>query len=408
MSTDMTAAQPDLADEALNFLTDPSSRRNPWEFYRRLRADSPVHRTSVGTWLVSGYEQANEVLRNDAVMSRRVAGLAHCLQDDPEAKRISTSRMLYNDRPEHTRLRRLVSNAFTRRGVDLWQPRIRQVAHGRLDVLESSGHMDLVHDYSYPVVENIIVELLGIRHGDLPRFIAWSKAMTDAPPGADLLPYREAANRATFEVAAYVRQRIEERRARPQEDLLTKLIEAEDAEDGRLAEHELIAMTFELIFAGYETTSNFIANGMLCLLRHPDQLRALISDRTLLPGAIDEMLRFDSPAPMPMPRVTLEDVRVGGELIPSGSTVVVLLAAANRDPSVFDDPDTFNIRRADNPFISFGFGAHYCIGAHLARLESTEFLTALLDRLPGIRQDGEATWSDHQFFRALDKLPVAW
>jgi cytochrome P450 len=408
MSTNLTGPELDVGAEAATYLTDPSSRRDPWGFYRRLRQSSAVHHTSVGTWLVSGYEEANEVLRSDAVMSRREAGLAHCLQDDPEAKRISTSRMLYNDRPEHTRLRRLVSNAFTRRGVERWEKRVRQVAHERLDALEPLGRMDLVHDYSYPVVENIIVELLGIRHGDLPRFIAWSKAMTDAPPGADLDPYRVAANTATLEVAAYVRERIAERRERPQEDLLTKLIQAEDAEDGRLHEHELIAMTFELIFAGYETTSNLIGNGMLCLLQHPDQLRALMHDRTLLPGAIDEMLRFDSPVPMPMPRVTLEDFRVGGQLIPAGSTVVVLLAAANRDPSTFDNPDSFDIRRKDNAFISFGFGAHYCIGAQLARVESTGFFTALFDRLPGIRQEGEAVWSDHQFFRSLEKLPVAW
>ena len=150
MSTNLTGPELDVDAEAARYLTDPSSRRDPWGFYRRLRQSSAVHHTSVGTWLVSGYEEANEVLRNDAVMSRREAGLAHCLQDDPEAKRISTSRMLYNDRPEHTRLRRLVSNAFTRRGVERWEKRVRQVAHERLDALEPLGRMDLVHDYSYP------------------------------------------------------------------------------------------------------------------------------------------------------------------------------------------------------------------------------------------------------------------
>ena len=404
----MTVDQLDLADEAMRFLTDPSSRHDPAAFYARLREQSPVHRTDAGVWLVSSYAAASEVLRNDAILSRREAALKHVALDDPEARLLFTSRMLFNDRPEHTRLRRLVSHAFTRASVGRWTNRIRELTELHLDALVPDERMELVHDFAYPVVEQVITELLGIRHGDLPLFLEWSTAMTEPSPGSDLSEYRRAATQATLEVAAYVRERVAERRADPADDLLTELIAAEDQEDGRLAEHELTAMTFELIFAGHETTSNFLGNGVYCLLQHPDQLADLRHDRTLLPGAIDEMLRYESPAPMPLPRVAIGTVEIGGQTIQPGDTVVVLLAAANRDPNVFPDPETFDIRRRDNNYISFGFGAHYCLGHALARLESTEILDALLDRLPGLRLDGEAQWSDHQFFRSLASLPVSW
>jgi len=404
----MTVDQLDLADEAMRFLTDPPSRHHPAAFYARLREQSPVHRTDAGVWLVSSYAAASEVLRNDAILSRREAALKHVALDDPEARLLFTSRMLFNDRPEHTRLRRLVSHAFTRASVGRWTNRIRELAELHLDALVPDERMELVHDFAYPVVEQVITELLGIRHGDLPLFLKWSTAMTEPSPGSDLSEYRRAATQATLEVAAYVRERVAERRADPADDLLTELIAAEDQEDGRLAEHELTAMTFELIFAGHETTSNFLGNGVYCLLQHPDQLADLRHDRSLLPGAIDEMLRYESPAPMPLPRVAIGTVEIGGQTIQPGDTVVVLLAAANRDPNVFPDPETFDIRRRDNNYISFGFGAHYCLGHALARLESTEILDALLDRLPGLRLDGEARWSDHQFFRSLASLPVSW
>jgi len=404
----MTVDQLDLADEAMRFLTDASSRHDPATFYARLREQSPVHRTDAGVWLVSSYAGASEVLRNDAILSRREAALKHVALDDPEARLLFTSRMLFNDRPEHTRLRRLVSHAFTRTSVGRWQNRIRELANIHLDALVPDRRMELVHDFAYPVVEQVITELLGIRHGDLPLFLEWSTAMTEPSPGSDLSEYRRAATQATLEVAAYVRERVAERRADPADDLLTELIAAEDQEDGRLAEHELTAMTFELIFAGHETTSNFLGNGVYCLLQHPDQLADLRHDRSLLPGAIDEMLRYESPAPMPLPRVAIGTVEIGGQTIQPGDTVVVLLAAANRDPNVFPDPESFDIRRRDNNYISFGFGAHYCLGHALARLESTEILDALLDRLPGLRLDGEARWSDHQFFRSLASLPVSW
>jgi cytochrome P450 len=407
-STIVSSEHEELVDGATQFLVDPRSRRDAWEFLARARAAEPVLQSGTGVWLVTGYAAANEVLRNDAILSRREAGLKHVIVEDREARLIYTSRMLYNDRPEHTRLRRLVSHAFTRAAVVHWEGRVRQLANERLDAMLPTGRMELVHDYAYPAVEQIITEMLGIRHGDLALFLKWSAAMTEPPPGGDVTRFRDVATQATYEVAAYVRERIAEHRDHPADDLLTKLIEAEDAEDGRLAEHELIAMTFELIFAGHETTSNFVSNGVYCLLKHPEQLAALQADRSLLSGAIDEMLRYESPAPFPLPRVATEDVLVGGRRIAKGDTVVVALSAANRDPAVFADPERFDIRRSPNDYISFGFGAHYCLGHALARIESTELLNAILDRVPTLRSDGDAQWSDHQFFRSLTTLPVTW
>jgi cytochrome P450 len=359
-------------------------------------------------WLITGYEAASEALRNDEVLSRREAGLKHLVVDDAAARLIITSKMLYNDRPQHTRLRRLVSHAFTRGGIARWHDRIGEVANDTLDQILPAGNMDLVSEYAYPVVAQIITELLGIRQGDLPKFLAWSEAMVEPPPGTNVEHDRAAANDATHAITAYVRERIAERRSAPAEDLLTKLIRAEEPEDGTLAEHELVAITIELLHAGFETTSNFVSNAMLVLLQHPDQLAELTADLSLLPAAIGELLRYESPAPMPLPRVATADVVVGGQTIKKGDTVVVALAAANRDPAHFADPERFDIHRTDNNYISFGFGAHYCLGHALARLESTELLTALLLRLPGIRSSGEAKWSDHQFFRTLVSLPVTW
>lgn len=403
-----TTASSTLAHNATRYLTDPVFRRDPWDFFAEVRAESPVIQSDAGVWLITGYDAASEALRSDVILSRRAAGLKHLVVDDPQARLIITSKMLYNDRPEHTRLRRLVSQAFTPRGIAKWRDRVAQVAHETLDHVVPGGKMDVVSDYAYTVVATIITELLGIRQGDLPMFMKWSEAITEPPPGGDPANFRESANKATGEITAYVRERIAERRDQPADDLLTKLIRAEEPEDGTLAEHELVAVTIELIHAGFETTSNFVCNGLHILLQHPEQLAALTNDLELLPDAINEMLRYESPAPMPLPRVAVDDFEIGGKTIRRGDSVVVALAAANRDPAHFTDPERFDIHRTNNNFISFGFGAHHCLGHALARLESTEMFTALLTRIPNIQSAGEAQWSNHQFFRSLESLPVNW
>jgi cytochrome P450 len=407
MSIDIEAANV-LAAKATRYLSDPTFRRDPWDFFAQVRAESPVIRSDCGVWLVTGYDAAGEVLRSDACFSRRNAGRKHLVVDDPTARLTMTSKMLYNDRPQHTRLRRLVSHAFTRGGIERLRNRIAEVANDRLDKVLPAGHMDLVKDYAYPVVEQIITELLGIKSGDVAQFLMWSDAMVEPAPGSAPAHYRQAANEAVRAIIAYVRERIAERRDEPADDLLTKLIRAHEPGDGALEEHELVAITVELIHAGFETTSNLVSNGTLALLQHPDQLAALIAEPGLLPTAIDEMLRHQSPAPMAMPRVAVTDFALCGKTIAKGDTVIVALAAANRDPTRFTDPERFDIRRKDNNHITFGFGAHYCLGNALARLEATEMFTALLSGAPGIRLAGEAQWTDHQFFRSLKALPVAW
>lgn len=407
MSIDI-AAEDLMAAKATRYLSDPAFRRDPWDFFAQVRAESPVIQSDCGVWLVTGYDAAGEILRSDAFFSRRNAGQKHLVVDDPTARLTMTSKMLYNDRPAHTRLRRLVSHAFTRGGIERLRSRIADVANDCLDTIEPAGQVDLVKGYAYPVVEQIITELLGIRSGDVAQFLVWSDAMVEPPPGADQAHYRQAANDAVRAITAYVRERIAERREAPAGDLLTKLIRAHEPADGVLEEHELVAITVELIHAGFETTSNLVSNGALALLQHPDQLAALIAEPQLLPTAIDEMLRHQSPAPMAMPRVAVSDFEVCGKTIAKGDTVIVALAAANRDPSRFTDPERFDIRRKDNNHITFGFGAHYCLGNALARLEATEMFTALLDRAPGMQLAGEAQWTDHQFFRSLKTLPVQW
>jgi cytochrome P450 len=211
MTLETSNASNTLARSATRYLTDPTFRRDPWRFFAEVRAMSPVQADS-GVWLITGYDAASEALRNDELLSRREAGLKHFVVDDPAARLIITSKMLYNDRPQHTRLRRLVSHAFTRGGIARWHDRIGEVANHTLDQMLPTGHMDLVSEYAYPVVAQIITELLGIRQGDLPEFLAWSEAMVEPPPGADVDHARAAANDATRAISAYVRERIAERR----------------------------------------------------------------------------------------------------------------------------------------------------------------------------------------------------
>jgi cytochrome P450 len=408
MSRNTTELESPLPSLATRYLTDPVLRRDPWSALRDLRAHAPIIQSDAGVWLITGYDAASEALRNDQLLSRREAGIKHLVVDDPLAEEILTSKMLYNDRPEHTRLRRLVSHAFTRGGITAWQSRIREAATAQLERIGAARHMDMVRDYAYPVVETIITEMVGVGNGDLAQFLAWSEAIVEPPPGGDAGQLRERANAAMREITEYMRQRIAARRASPAQDLLTILIAAEEPDDGRLSEAELVAVTIELIHAGFETTSIFVCNAMHTLLQHPGQLAELRADRSLLPAAIDELLRYASPAPFAMPRVARGEVAIGDQTISRGETVVVALAAANRDPAQFTEPERFDIHRSDNAQLAFGFGAHYCLGNALARLESTEMLAALLDGLPTLTTAGEARWSDHHFFRTLESLPVAW
>jgi cytochrome P450 len=394
---------------------DPNYIADPHAFYARLRKTAPVQRATLRdgqtVWLVTGFADVEAAftdprLVKDPRNARSVDELAR-LPTLTETTRYIRSHLLYRDPPDHTRLRRLVSKAFTPRMVEQLRPRIQAIADALLDAVAGRGEMDLIKDYAFPLPITVIAEMLGIPAADRDQFRDWSDALlTGTPP----LPPPPAALAAAEGLRRYFEARFEERRRAPAEDLITGLLQAEEAGD-KLSREELHGMVYLLLIAGYETTANLIGNGTLALLQHPDQLARLRNDPMLLPSAVDELLRFCAPVATSTIRYAADNVTLGGKVIPKGDIVLVVVMAANRDPDRFPSPDALDITRADNKHLGFGHGNHYCLGAPLARLEGEIALGTLLRRMPGLRLSvaPEAlTWRPNFIVRGLVKLPVAF
>ena len=274
--------------------------------------------------------------------------------------------MLETDPPDHERLRALVSRAFTPRLIARMRPRIQAIADSLLDAVEDKGEMDLIDDYAFPLPITVIAELLGVPSEDRNKFRAWTDAAVSGNGTAEyletvLVPHMQAFN-------DYLLEMFEEKRENPRDDLISAPVRAEEAGE-RLSEDELLGMVFLLLVAGHETTVNLIGNGSLALLQHPDQLEKLRNDPSLIKSAIEELLRYDGPLETSPERFAREDVATGGTVIPRGEMVRVVIAAADRDPERFPDPNALDITRTDNRHLAFGKGIHYCLGAPLARME---------------------------------------
>jgi cytochrome P450 len=316
-----------------------------------------------------------------------------------------TPTMLSLDPPAHTRMRNLVNKAFTPRVVERMRPHIEEIADELIDALPEPGRLDVVTDLAVPLPVIVIAETLGVPLADRQRFKAWSSDIASTLAGpfqpADVL---ERAQVASNELADYFRDQIDLRRSEPRDDLLSALVAAEEQGD-LLSEDELLATCVLLLVAGNETTTNLIGNGMLALLQNPDQRRLLQEDPSLLPAAVEEMLRYDGPAQMTS-RIATEAMTLRGQQIEPGQVLLALLGAANRDPEQFPEPDRFDIRRANNRHLAFGYGIHYCIGAPLALAETQVAFETLLRRLPEPEPAGEAQWGASFILRGLKSLPV--
>jgi cytochrome P450 len=315
--------------------------------------------------------------------------------------------MLNVDPPDHTRLRRLVSRAFTPSRVAALEPAVRAIAGNLLDELDDAGPgatVDLIEGYAYPLPFRVIGELLGIPAADRPRLHAWFGVLLTGWAGD---PPAEAV-RASDGIVACLRELVEDKRRHPADDLVSVLVAAED---DALSTQELLSSLFQLIVAGHDTTASLIGNGVVALLDHPGQLRALLADPGRLPGAVDELIRFTAPVPHATFRVTAEPVTLDGVQIPAHEQVLVCLGSANRDPDRFPAPDVLDIGRDDGPHLGFGHGIHYCLGAPLARLEARVAFEELLGRHPGLRLavDRDAlAWAhgDGLVLRGLVSLPI--
>ncbi len=388
--------------------------RDPYAIMRQLQAEAPVYWSeSIGAWIITRYDDVVTTFRDVAHFSNegRLGRAVEYLSPEQRANfgafenHYATKSLIHSDPPDHTRLRSLLNKAFTPRAVEAMRPRIQALVNELLDA--APAPLDLIRDLASPLPAIVIGEIVGAPVEDSGRFRHWADAILafqglNRPPLAAL----ERAQSGLVEMRAYLNDLIAKRRQDPQDDLLTRLVEAESASE-RLSEGELLSTCVTLLVAGHETTMSLIGNGLLMLLQNPEQLGLLRQDPALMPGAIEEMLRVESPVAR-QPRLVKQDVKLGGQLIPQGQIAMQFVNAANRDPSYFPDPDRFDIRRTNNRHLAFGQGVHFCIGAPLARLEGPIAIAAVLRRMPNLRLvNDEADWDiSKPNSRLLRSLPV--
>ncbi len=374
--------------------------------YASLRDEGPVIEAvtprGMKFWLVTRYEDAKVVLSDPTVSKDRdtMERIFGWNQDGKYARAL-VAHMLNTDPPKHTRLRKLVSKAFTPGMVDRLRPRIEQITSNLLDEMASHDRVDLLDAFAFPLPIQVICELLGVPEGNQDEFRQWSNLVMSSEKWDKIAG-------ATQAMSAYLKDMIATLRAHPDDALMSALIQA--SEDGdQLSEDDLVAMAFLLMIAGHETTVNLIGNGVYALLRNPDQLELLKSDPSLLPGAVEEFLRFDSPLDHSTLRVTTSPLQVGEVLVPENQIVVVSLVSANRDGDRFADPDRLDITRKATGHIAFGHGIHYCLGAPLARLEGRVAIGRLFARFPDLAlavDPADLRWRFSTLIHGLQSLPV--
>ncbi|MEX2221357.1 MAG: cytochrome P450 [Candidatus Rokuibacteriota bacterium] len=388
---------------------DPEFVADPYPMYHRLRAEDPVHHSPLGFWVLTRYADVMAMLRDPRLIKEPIAAFVAARFGMAVPPGLGLS-MLDRDPPDHTRLRGLVSKAFTPRALERLRPGIQQIVDDLLAEASGRGSMDLIEEFAYPLPVRVICEMLGVPVRDHERFKAWGLDIARGLDAIMLPPDSEVGQRSVSgrrALAGYFRELIAERRAAPREDMLSALIAAEEAGD-KLNEEELLATCILLLVAGHETTVNLIGNGTLALLRHPDQLRKLREHPGLIGSAVEELLRFDGPVQRTA-RIPSEDITIGGQTIGKGEMVMPFLGAADRDPTQFPDPDRLDITRADNRHIAFGMGIHFCLGAPLARMEGQIAINTLLGRLPKLAlATDRPAFRQSLTLRGLQSLPVSF
>lgn len=408
-----------MTDHRKYELYDQAFRKRAHEVFAQMRVEDPVFKQpgldgTTPIWFVTRYAEVEQVLLDDRrfVRDPKLALPPEALDKFNQGSNslvmeMTSNHMLNRDGEDHRRLRSLVSKAFTPRVIHSMRPRIQEIAEKLLDGLEARGQMELVSEYAFPLPIIVIAELLGIPAEDRDKFRAWSNAVVT--PAMSEEEQRES-QRLLGEFIAYMQTMVAQRRKEPGDDLLSGLIHAEEQGD-RLSERELFSMLSLLIVAGHETTVTLIGNAVLALLRNPSQLQRLIDNPEGLVRAVEELLRYDSPVERALARWVAEDIELAGQQLQRGDLIIAVLGSANRDESRFQDPTELDLTRHPNPHLAFGKGAHYCLGAPLARLEAEIALNALFKRFPDLALDidpEELTWRDVPLFRSLTWLPVRW
>jgi hypothetical protein len=386
------------------------NRQNPYPIYHRFREEHPMHRTPEGIWTLTRYHDILAVLRDDRFSAdpRNATALdaINEANDEESPIRMVAGRiLLFTDPPDHTRMRTLVNKAFTPRTVEKLRTHIQQLVDDLLDQIGEHGEIDVIDAFAYPLPALVICELMGVPVEDRDRFKGWSGEIAPIIDPVGTPEILEKAMGTIGQFGLYFMQLIEERKKSPRDDFLSALIAAEEGEQ-KLSLDELLGLCVLIFIAGHETTQNLIGNGLLALLRNPDQLELLRSDPSLVKKAVEELLRYDSPVQLTA-RSALDDIQVAETTVPKGEEVIVLLGAGNRDPAVFPEPDRLDITREKSQVVSFGGGAHFCLGAGLARLEGEIAFPALLKRFAKL----ELATEDPEFratftLRGLKSLPV--
>jgi len=395
---------------------DPAWRDDPYAVYRRLRAESPVHRSAFGFWVFTRHADCLAILRDRRASSdarnadpERFEALRsfHPAEQGGMAQVFEEmSPFLFRDPPDHTRLRGLVQKAFTPKVVDGLRGRIAELCEELVDRMLAQGTADLVADFAYPLPVQVIVEMLGVPAEDHATFRTWSEALARGLDPDFLLPPEAVQQRLAgiLNFVQYFAGLIEQRRVEPGDDLLTKLIQAEE-EGEVLSQGELLATCILLLVAGHETTVNLISGGTLALLQHPEQLARLRDDPSVSRTAVEELMRYVCPVQL-TGRIMTDPVEVGGIEMEAGDFCMLLIGSANRDPDAFDRPEELDLTRGENPHLGFGFGLHHCLGAPLARIEAQIALGSLLRRADLHGPVGPLVAKENIVLRGLEHLPV--
>lgn len=407
------ASRTDRSDRALSLyhLLDPEVVANPYPLFRKLREEDPVHWDPfLHAWVVTRYAEVLEVLhtfsadRTPSAEQLDAMGLARL---GPIA-RVMVKQMLFMDAPAHTRLRALASKAFMPARVELLRSHIKDIVNTLLDKVQDQGRMDVIRDLAEPLPAIVTAEMLGVPVSDRHKLKQWSANFAEMLGNFQHNPDHVPLMLQTVdEMAAYFQEMIREIKDHPREGLIHSLLTAE-VDGDRLTEEEVVANTIVTMVGGQETTTNLIGNGLLTLLRNPGEMRRLRDDLSLIPSAVEEMLRYESPS-QHTARLAPEDRELGGKHIPKRQAVIAVMAAANRDPERFPDPDRFDITRQDNRHLAFGYAAHFCFGAPLARAEGQMAFEALLRRLPNLRlEPQQLQWRTNSGLRGLTSLKVSF
>ena len=388
---------------------------DPYPLFHRLRAEDPVHWSQkLDSWMLTRYDDVLAANRDGCLSSDRVAVNMSPLTEAQRVKYAALKEHVANwlgftDPPKHTRMRHLISQSLTAKRADDMRGHIEQIATGLLDQVAGKGRMDLVRDFAYPLPATVILHILGIPDRNRQQCRQWIEDLIAfvGGVGPSLAQVADRAEQSQQALTRFFRDLTLKRRNEPQEDLISDLA-AVEGQPGGLTEQELLGLCVFLFAAGHETTVGLIANGMLALLQHRHEMERLRHDRTLMPTAIEEFLRYESPIQIDT-RLAKADLQIAGQHIASGQTVIMVRAAANRDPAQFADPDRLDVGRKQNKHLAFGWGAHFCLGAPLARLEGQIAIRTLLDRFDKLQMEtGDIQWLANMSVRCPQSMPVTF